>query len=101
MSPLRECLESVWCNAPKARQVQQRIRQHRAVTGGQDETVAIRPHRIGWVELEETRKQHRGAVSHAHRHARMTRLRFFDRIDRQKAYGIGQFWMRDIRTTGE
>ena len=100
-SPLPECPEFVRCHALVARQVQQRIQQHRAMAGGQHETVAVRPRRIGGIEFEKARKQHGSDVGHAHRHARMTRLRLLDCIDRQKADRIGHFRMRNIRTAGD
>ena len=71
-SPLPEGPEFVRRHALVAGQVQQRIQQHRAVTGRQHEAVAVRPRRIGRIEFEEARKQHRGDVGHAHRHARVT-----------------------------
>src|SRR5450631_2784286 len=64
--------------------------------GGQDEAVAIRPRRIGGIEFEKARKQHRGDIGHSHRHARMAGLRSFDGVDRQKANRVGQFRMRDF-----
>ncbi len=51
--PLPESPELVQRHAFVAGQMQQRIEQHRAVTGGQHETVAIRPGRIGRIELRK------------------------------------------------
>ena len=52
-SPLPERLQLVRRYARVASQMQQRIQQHRAVTGGQHEPVTIRPRRIGRIEFEE------------------------------------------------
>ena len=95
-SPLPEGLELVRRHALVARQVQQRIQQHRAMAGGQHKTIAIRPRRVGRIEFEEPRKQNGSDVGHAHRHARMTRLRLLDGVDRQEADRVGHFRMRNI-----
>ena len=97
-SPLPECPELVQCHGLIAGQVQQRVEQHRTVARGQHKTVAIRPERVGRIEFEEAREQHRGDVGHAHRHPRMTRFRVFNVIDREKADRIGHIRMRHIRT---
>ena len=96
-SPLPEGPEFVRRHALVARQVQQRIQQHRAMTGGQHETIAIRPRRVGRIEFEKPGKQNGSDVGHAHRHARMTRLRLLDGVDRQEADGVGHFRMRNVR----
>ena len=90
-SPLPKGPQFVQGHAFVARQVQQRIQQHRAVTGRQHEAIAVRPRRIGGIEFEEAREQDGGDVSHAHRHARMTGLRLLDGVDRQEADGVGHF----------
>ena len=99
-SPLPECFEFIQRHAFVARQVQERIQQHRAVTGRQHEAIAIRPCRVRRIEFEESRKQHGSDVGHAHGHARMTGLRLLDRIDRQKADRVGHFRVRNFRTAG-
>lgn len=70
-------------------QVQQGVEQHRAVPSAEHEAVAVRPARIGGVVFQELREQHRGDIRHAHRHAGMARLRRLDRIDGQRADGVG------------
>ena len=69
-------------------QMQQRIDQHRAMAGGQDESVTVRPVRRRGVEFQMVGKQRRGGISHAHGHARVTGFRRFDGIHRQGPDGI-------------
>ena len=68
-----------------AGQVDQRIQQHRTVTGRQDEPVAVGPARIGRIEFVKPGPQRGRDVGHAHRQARMPGFRLFGRIDRQRA----------------
>ncbi len=79
-SQLAEVLELVERHVCIAGQIQQRIQQHRAVPGGQDEAVAIRPSRIGGVEFQELREQHGGDIGGAHRQAGMAGFRLLDSI---------------------
>jgi hypothetical protein len=73
-----------------ARQVQQRIQQHRAVPVGQHHAVAVKPLGLSWVELEVARVQRGGNFGHAQGHALVTLLRFDDGVDGQKTDGVGQ-----------
>ncbi|MPM56612.1 hypothetical protein SDC9_103421 [bioreactor metagenome] len=50
-----------------AAQVQHRIQQHRCVTVGEHEAVAVSPVRVGRVVLEVTSPHGHGHVGHAHR----------------------------------
>ena len=100
-SPLAECPEFVRCHALVSRQMQQRVQQHRAMSGRKHEPVAVRPCRVGRIKFQETRKQHRSDVSHAHRHAWVTRFGFFDGVDRQEADRVGHFRMLNIGTDGD
>ena len=52
-----------------AGQVQQRIDQHRSVTGGQHKTVTVRPVRVCRIEFHMVGKQRGCRIRHAHRHA--------------------------------
>ena len=52
-------------------EVQQRIDQHGPVARRQNETVAVRPQRVGRVELQVLFEKNRGDIRHAHRHARV------------------------------
>ena len=72
-------------------QVQQRVLQHRAVSVGEHEAVAVGPLRVARVELQEIVPQHLGEVGHAHRHARMTGLRCLHGVHGKGAHGIGKF----------
>lgn len=73
-----------------AGQVQQRVLQHRPMSVGQHETVAVEPLRIVGVVPEIIVPQHFGDIGHAHRHAGMTGLGGFDRICGKKTDGVGQ-----------
>ena len=68
-----------------ARQMQQRIDQHRSVSGRQDETVPVRPVGRGRIKFQVISKQGRRRVSHAHRHARVTRFCCFNSVHCQGA----------------
>ena len=86
---LSEALDFLDGHVGVAGQIEQRVKQHRPVAGRQDETVAVWPTRGRGIEFEELREQHRRDVGHAHRHAGMAGLGFFDRVDRQEADGVG------------
>ena len=73
-----------------AGQVQQRIDQHGPVAGRQDKPVAVRPQRVGRVELQVLFKQDSGDIRHAHRHARVAGIGGGDSVQRQGANG-GRF----------
>ncbi len=88
-APLAEILELVERDVLETGQVQQGINQHRTVSGGQDETVAIGPMRIDGIELEELGPQHNGEIGATHRQAGVTGLGFFHRIDGQRANRVG------------
>ena len=79
------------------REVQKRIEQHRAVPCGEDETVAVRPHRVPGVEFQETRKQYGRRIGHAHGHSRMAGVRLLHRVHRKGANRVGHgfldFWI--------
>ncbi len=99
-APLPECLELIERHALIARQMKQRVEQHRAVTGRQHEAVAVRPCRIGRIEFQEAREQHGRHIGHAHRHAGMTGLCLFDGVDGEKANRIRHLGMGDVRANG-
>ena len=94
---LAEVLDLVERHVCIAGEIQQRIQQHRAVAGRQDEAVAVRPFRVGGVEFQELRKQHGGDVGRAHRQAGMAGFRLLDSIHRQRADRIGHTGMIDAR----
>ncbi len=92
---LPEVFDVVDSDRPVARQIKQRVEQHRPVAGRQYEPVAIRPVRVGGIVFQELREQYRGDVRHAHRHAGMTRLGLLDRIHGQGADGVRHVALRD------
>ena len=59
--------------------------QHRAVAVRQQEAIAVRPARIRRVVTQVARPQRDGDFRHAHRHSRMSRLRLFDGVHRERA----------------
>ena len=86
---LAEALDLLDPHAVVAGEVEQRVQQHRAVAGGQHEPVAVRPARVGGIELVEAGPQRGGDIGHAHRHAGMAGFRRLHRVDRQRADGVG------------
>ena len=72
---LAEVLQLIERHVGIAGQMQQRIEQHRAVAGREDEAVAVGPVRLRGVELQELREQDGGDVGHAHGHAGMAGVR--------------------------
>ena len=92
---LAEALDLVDRHRFVAGEIEQRVEQHRAVAGRQHEAVAVGPCRIGRIEFQETREQHRRHVGHAHRHAGMAGFCLLDRVHRQCANGVGQGGMGD------
>ncbi len=72
-----------------ARQVQERVLQHRAVAVGQHETVAVGPARRRRIVLEVARPQRHRDLRHPHRHPRMAALRRLHRVHRERSQRIG------------
>ena len=83
-----------------AGEIQQRIKQHRAVAGRQHETVAIRPGRVAGVEFKELCEQHGGDVGRAHGQAGMARFRLFHGVHGQCANRIGHTGGVDTHSHG-
>jgi len=69
-------------------QVQHRIDQHRAVAGGEHETVAIGPGRVRGIEMQKSGKQDGRHVGGAHRQSGMTGLGGFGRIHGEGTNGV-------------
>ncbi len=78
-APLPEILDVVERNTV-AGQKQNRVEQHRGVTVGQDEAVAVRPVRIGRVVSKPARPQRVGRGRKRHRRPRVARFRFLNRV---------------------
>ena len=71
-----------------AREVEQRIEEHRAVPGRQDEPVPVGPMGCARVEFQEAGEERGRDLGATHRQAGMTRFRRFDAVDRKRADGI-------------
>ena len=69
---------------------EQRIKQHRAMTGRQHKPVAVGPIGIGGVEFEEAAEQYCGGIGHAQGEAGMAGFGSFHRVHRKGADGIGE-----------
>src|SRR2546423_1508643 len=72
-------------------EVEQRIQQHRTVTIGKHEAVAVGPERIGGIVLQVPPPEHLGDVRHPQGHAGMTAVGGLDRVDREEAQRVAQF----------
>ena len=98
---LAEALELFDGHARVAREMEQRVEQHRAVASRQHESVAVRPFGVGGIEFEESGEQHRGHIGHAHRHAGMAGIRLLhgvhgERADRVRQVGVASFGQRPV-----
>ena len=72
-----------------AAEVEQAVDQHRPVAGREHEPVAVEPLGIVGVVLQEPGPQHRRRVGHAHREARVARVRLLDGVDGEPPDGVG------------
>jgi hypothetical protein len=90
---LAEALQLVDRDALDAREVEERVEQHRAVPGRQHEAVAVEPVRVGGVVLEVPGEEDGRHVGGAHRQPGMARLRLLDGVHRQRPHGIRQIGM--------
>ena len=70
------------------RQMEQRVDQHRTVTGGQQESVAIEPLRILRIVPHEARPKNVSRGRHPKRQTRMSGIRFLNSVDGQCSNGI-------------
>ena len=87
-APLAELLEILHRHRVVAGEVQQGVEQHAAVAGREHEAVAVEPLRILGVVPQHLVPQGVGHGGGAHRQARMARIRFVDRINRQEADAV-------------
>ncbi len=69
---LAEALQRVDGHLFVAGKMQQRVKQHRSMTVGEHDAVAVRPERGGRIDLQMPRIERRGNFRHAKRHALMT-----------------------------
>ncbi len=86
---LAEALDLLDGHRLRADQMQQRVDQHRAVTGREHEAVAVRPFQVGGIEFQEACEQDGGDIRRAHRQAGMPGLRLLDGVHREGADGVG------------
>ena len=82
---LAEMLDLIDRHVLVAGEVEERIEQHRAVAGRQDEAVAVGPVRVFRIEFQEAREQDRGKVGAAHRQAGMARIGLLDGVHGKEA----------------
>ena len=74
-----------------ASDVQQTVKQGRAMTGGEDEAVTIRPLRIPRVELQELCEEDVGHGSGPEGQTGVAGISGLDRVDREDAEGVDRF----------
>ena len=86
---LPEAAELVEVYVLVAEEMQEGVEQHRAVTGRQDEAVAIGPGGRRRIEGQEAGEENRRDVGRPHGQAGMAGAGRLHRISRQKANGIG------------
>ena len=86
---LAEALDLVDRHVLVAGEIEQRIKQHRAVAGRQHEAVAVRPVRLLRIVFQIAGEQHGGDVGAAHRQAGMAGIGLLDRIHGQEADRVG------------
>ena len=71
-------------------QMQKRIEKHRAVAGGEHETITIRPAGVGHVVFQHFGEKRGRDISRAHGQAWMAGFGFFDRIHCQPVLHLGK-----------
>ena len=84
----------------EAAQVQQRVEQHGAMSGGQHKAVAIVPMRVAGVEFQKAGEQHAGDIGHAHGHSGMTAVGLLHGVDGEDAQGVRHGLVGDFRLPG-
>src|SRR3546814_5889871 len=60
------------------------------VTSRQHEAIAVRPLRVGGIELQDPREQDCGDIGHAHGHSGVAGVRLLDRIHRSEERSVGK-----------
>ena len=71
-----------------AREMQQRVEQHRAVPGREHETITPGPSGIARIVAHESRPHHVTRVGHAHGQARVAGTGLLDGIHREESHGV-------------
>src|SRR5579862_2518868 len=82
-SPLAELLDVVHGKVVSGEE-QHAVEQHAGVSRRKDEPIAIGPFRVGGIVPKMTRPQYVRHRRCAQRHSRMTRVRFLDRVNRER-----------------
>jgi hypothetical protein len=72
-----------------AAQMQQGIDQHRTMSVGQHETVAVDPLRVGRIVFQVAPPEDFGHVGHTHRHSGVAGIRRLDGVDGEKTQCVG------------
>ncbi len=94
---LAEPLQLVQLHLRVAGEIEQCVEQHRAVAGGEHETVAVGPVGVGGIEFEEAREQHGSDVGHAHGHAGMAGIGLLHRVHGERSDGVGHVLVSRLR----
>jgi hypothetical protein len=79
-----------------AQQIERGIEEHRAMAGGEHETIAIRPVGGGRVEFQNAGEQNRRHIGEAHGQAGVAGLRLLYGVHGQCANRIGHVIMCDV-----
>jgi hypothetical protein len=79
--PLAETLDLVEGEVI-AREIEHAVEQHGAMSGREDEAIAVDPVGIARIVLEKLGPEHIGCVCHSHRHTGMARVSLLDSISR-------------------
>jgi len=77
--PLPELLQIIESEIV-AGEVEDAVQQHRRVSGGEDEAIAIEPGRVGGIVAQMLRPENVGKGCERHRRARVSRVRFLNGI---------------------
>ena len=83
-----------------AREIEEGVEQHGAVTGGEHETVPIRPERVGHVIFHDLGEEHGGDVGGAHGQPGMAGFGLFHRIHGKSANGVRHVLLGDAHRCG-
>ena len=84
-APLAEIADLFQRHVLVAGEVKQRVKQHRPVTGGQDEAVAVGPVRRGGVEFQVLGEEDGRDIGHPHRHAGVAGIGGLDGVHGKRA----------------
>ena len=97
-APLAEILELIQRHPGRAGKIEDRIKQHRAVTGRENKAIPIRPMGVRRVKLQKPRVDDGRNIGCAHWQAWMTGFGLFHPIHRKATNGIGHAACKIART---